>query len=112
MNKARLLTREGLADLIQEDTIHVLIIDRRRCGFSKVLLEELERAVPLGQTPQTVHTIDLGRMDLAEIQEDTWLPGVPCFVSDGSLHLGVDAFNKTREMVRSLQGIRLQEMPS
>ncbi len=110
MDKARLLTRQGLATLMVQDDLHVLVVDRRRCGFSKVLLEELERAVPLSKTPQTIQAIDLGRMDLADVEADTWVPGVPCFVSDGSLHLGVDAFNKTREMVRSLEGIRLQEL--
>lgn len=104
-----ILQKQGLQTLGDFDG-HVLIVDRHRCRFCKVLMEEIARATPLSSSPIPISTIDLGRLNPAEWEPDhTWVPGVPCFVSKGQVYLGVDAFKKVREMVRSVQGISIQE---
>ena len=60
-------------------------------------------------SPNTLYYVDIGELDPKTFVGSTWLPGVPCLVSSGNVHLGIDAFCKCRELMRTPVGIRFEQ---
>jgi hypothetical protein len=88
----------------------IVFLHRRKCPFSRTLYNELKVASS-DTSVVTLRCIDLGRLS-PELLDDTWLPGTPCFVHTGDVHLGIDAFAKCRDLIRSVDGVRLIEEPT
>lgn len=104
---------KGLLDQDALPDHRLLIVDLYRCQFCQRLLDELKLARPSKDGQGNVlYFFDMGRLGPSELDRlaASWMPGVPCLVSDGSVHLGVDAFNKCREFARSVEGLVLQEL--
>jgi hypothetical protein len=100
------LSREELQDI--DPSMNLLFVDYHRCPYSKSIVQEL--AAANSETGKHVlHYIDIGKCSLDELQ-DTWLPGVPCLLSQDNVFLGLDAFTKCRELVRTLEGTRFVEV--
>lgn len=81
-----------------ESACGVLIIDTRRCPYSKRLWEEVRISSSLcteGST-QRVYVLDLSSCPLFPIKE-TWVPGIPCLITQTMMHLGVDVFQWFRD---------------
>lgn len=74
----------------------VLILHTSRCRYSSELNKEIERM------PKKCCIIaDLSQFSDDELEQIKWLPGVPCLVYETKLYLGVDAFTKVRDILRS-----------
>lgn len=99
------VTREEMASA--QAMLRLVFVHRRKCPYSKSLYGELKVA-SRATSPIVVRCIDLGRVPDEQLR-DSWLPGTPCFVHAGNVHLGVDAFQQCRELIRSVDGLCLVE---
>ena len=94
----------------------LLIVDTQRCPHSQRLMEEMRISATLASHDPgkagMVHVLDLSEHPIFSLLENTitWLPGVPCLLVASKVHLGVDAFNRCREMCRSDHGVMLQDL--
>lgn len=79
-----------------QETSPTLIVDSRRCRYSSELSKEITRT----DLSSVITVVDIGTLSGEEIQKISWLLGVPTLVSDGNVYLGVDAFSRSRELVR------------
>lgn len=90
---------------------YVLMVDTHRCQYSKTLLNELKmtcRSKDKADPPVSrIRFVDVGHLAYEDLL-NTWLPGFPCIVHEGKLHLGIDAFKVCRERTRSLDGVVLE----
>lgn len=102
----RFLEPEAISSL--DPSMMVVFLDRHRCPFSRSLYDEMT-VTSMKQSPHKLWYVDIG-MTPPEDLRGTWLPGVPCLVSDGEVYLGVDAFAKCREMLRSVEGADVQPL--
>ncbi len=115
-NVSQLLLRDSLASVsetLEKDDSVLLVVDTRSCPHSKRLMEEVQVNTAIHSTAskrpkQATTLIVLDTCDmhglLSEVRVDTWLPGVPCLIAQGRIHLGVDVFRRCREIVRSARG--------
>jgi len=88
----------AVANLLDDPPLEpTLLIDSRRCRYSSELAKELHRT----DLNETVSVVDIGSMSDAEMQCLWWLPGVPTLVYDDKVYMGVDAFSRCRDLVRS-----------
>jgi hypothetical protein len=99
------LTREEMASA--QGALRLVFVHRRKCPYSKSLYGELKVA-SRSSSPVVVRCIDLGRIPDEQLR-DSWLPGTPCYVHAGDVHLGIDAFRQCRELIRSVDGLCLVE---
>jgi hypothetical protein len=74
-----------------------LLIDSRRCRYSSELAKELHRT----DLNEAVSVVDIGSLSDDDMQCLSWLPGVPTLVYDDKVYMGVDAFSRCRDIVRS-----------
>lgn len=111
----RPLLQENMNDLLicrdpDKFRLHgpLLIVDRHRCAFSKALMEELKIHNRTDASCPTLYFIDIGTLPCESLQK-SWVPGTPCMLYEGDVMMGVDAFDKSRELMRSIEGCRLEE---
>ena len=93
---------------LKDQNTALLILDTQRCKHSRRLYEEIQVTKSLGGGKQgkrrDLHILDLSAEDAKALEVLTWIPGVPCLLAGSHVHLGVDAFNKCREMWREDMG--------
>ena len=99
---------------LKDPTTALLIIDTIHCKHSQRLLEDIKVATslssPSSEKPVVIHILDVSDDGSHAVTTLTWLPGVPCLLANSSVHLGVDAFTKCRELCRSMEGISIASM--
>lgn len=100
--------QEVIASLKDHRT-SLLIVDTKRCKHSQRLLEEVRLTTSLNPSnkptsPQVMHILDLCEQGGKALDILTWVPGVPCLLSGSKVHLGVDAFAKSRDLCRAADG--------
>lgn len=107
---------QGFISSLDKGHACLLIVDTQRCPHSQRLVEEMRVSATLAShdpgKASMVHVLDLSDHPPPLFLENTmtWLPGVPCLLVASRVHLGVDAFNKCREMCRSDHGVMLQDL--
>jgi predicted DCC family thiol-disulfide oxidoreductase YuxK len=74
-----------------------LLVDSHRCRYCSELVKELQRSDLNG----AVVVVDIGSLAGEDIGCLQWLPGVPTLVDDDKVYMGVDAFSRCRDLVRS-----------
>jgi predicted DCC family thiol-disulfide oxidoreductase YuxK len=88
----------AIANLLEEPPLEpTLLIDSHRCRYCSELVKELRRT----DLNETVSVVDIGSLSVDDIQCLQWLPGVPTLVHDDKVYMGVDAFSRCRDLVRS-----------
>jgi len=76
----------------------VLLLYTTKCRYSSELNKEIQR---MPNVNSCCIVVDLSQLSDDEIEKIVWLPGVPCLVESERLYLGVDAFRKIREILRT-----------
>lgn len=88
----------NLQSLLENQGNHpTLVVDSRRCRYSSELNKEISRT----DVSSAIRVVDIGTLTGDDIKKISWLPGVPVLVSEEHLYLGVDAFRRSREVVRT-----------
>jgi hypothetical protein len=101
---------------LQNANACLLVVDTMKCPHSQRLMEEMRISSTLAShdpgKAAVIHILDLSKQSSSPLALDhiTWLPGVPCLLAASKVHLGVDAFNKSREMCRSDGGVALHDL--
>ena len=99
---------------LKDSATALLIIDTKHCKYSPRLLDDIKVATSLSSPsagkPVIIHILDISQGEGHAIDALTWLPGVPCLVANSNVHLGVDAFTKCRELIRSMEGVSTATM--
>lgn len=105
--------KEFISSLKDQRTA-LLILDTKLCKHSQRLLQDLNVVQSLASStankPVLVHILDMSEHGSHALEALTWLPGVPCLLTDSKVHLGVDAFTKCVEMSRATEGVRVQSL--
>lgn len=107
------MNAQGIKDFVaslKDRNTALLIVDTALCKHSQRLMGEID--VTKSLSPRTsshatvMHILNLGENKEA-LEACTWLPGVPCLLSNSTVHLGVDAFAKCLELCRSMDGVKI-----
>jgi hypothetical protein len=105
-------TSELIASLKDQRT-SLLVVDTATCPHSARLVNELKVMSTLGgpvARRRTMHVLDLAGKEGKALETLTWLPGVPCLLYQHSVHLGLDAFTKCREIAKTEEGVVMQTL--
>lgn len=88
---------QDLVNLLEDPpSTPTVVLDTQKCRYSGQLSKELSQV----DLNSAVSIIDLAHLSVDDITELSWFVGVPFLLNDGNIYLGVDAFNKCREIAR------------